>query len=63
MQLTMFIGSAALGAAGMFCGSWMLAKGDLSFATGVIGSVFPLAIGCTGLRKLSKSWPSNHRSA
>ena len=45
-QLTIFIGSAALGAAGILSGGWMLAKGDLSFTTGFIGSVIPLVIGC-----------------
>jgi hypothetical protein len=55
VQLTMFIGSAAIGAAGMLSGGWMVAKGDLSFTTGMIGSAFPLAIGCIGLLKLSKS--------
>lgn len=62
VQLAIFIGSAALGAAGIFSGGWMLAKGDLSFTTGLISSVIPLVIGCIGLRKLSKAGRPSHRS-
>lgn len=55
VQLTMFIGSGTIGAAGILCGGWMVAHGDLFFATGMISSAIPLAIGCIGLHKLSKA--------
>jgi hypothetical protein len=58
VQRALFLGSAALGAAGMLSGGWMVARGDLSYATGLIGSAFPLAIGFIGLHKLWKPGPS-----
>jgi hypothetical protein len=55
VQLTAFIGSFAIGAAGVLSGGWMVVHGDLSFAMGMISSALPLAIGCIGLHKLSKA--------
>jgi hypothetical protein len=57
VQLTLFIGSAVIGAAGMLSGSWMVARGDFYFMTGIVGSLLPLAIGCIGLHKIIKAKP------
>jgi hypothetical protein len=57
IQRIFFVGSVAIGAAGILSGAWMVAKGDLFSAAGMVGSVFPLVIGCIGLHRLSKLSP------
>jgi hypothetical protein len=57
VQLAAFVGAVAIGAAGILSGGWMVAHGNLSFALGMISSALPLAIGCIGLRRLSKTGP------
>ena len=58
MQKSLLISAVAVGAAGLLSGFWLAAEGDLTSLAGLVGGAVTLAIGWSGLHRLSHSRPT-----